>query len=199
MNTCQHGDVSPSKSKSRITAAGLVVSLCFATTVLVAAPASAYTFLCGKYAGSNPTITYRFYDVTLYDQDRFNEAQNAWDATSAPGYFTPTTGSDPMVEFRDDFYAWGAWAQTLYTCTSGTWTGDEVEIQYNHRTTGGLGQRDDRMILEHELGHAYGLNHSGLTCAAPGPSVMVQGEGKFACGGTPPWAEDVNGVTDRYN
>ena len=54
-------------------------------------------------------------------------------------------------------------------------------------------------ILEHELGHAYGLNHSGLTCAAPGPSVMVQGEGKFACGGTPPWAEDVNGVTDRYN
>lgn len=167
-----------------------------------AAPAQAYHHLCGKFYGvsGNDPISYRYYDITSTYYNAFNGAQGRWDATSATGFFRyEKTNGDPEIEVRDKSYSWSSWAQTSWQgCTLGYWSYDEVYMAFNTRTMGGLSAREKKIVAEHELGHAYGLDHEYYTCANPGPAVMRQGEGKFGCGGDGPWYDDVQGVKAKY-
>lgn len=176
------------------------VALFMAALVVSASPASAYAFECGKFLSSSPTISYRYYSMTSTYQTAFGQAQSAWDATSSPGYFNyePDNG-DPMVEVRDGSYSWGAWAQTSWQgCPTGLWAYNEVYIAFNTRTMGGLTSSQKKLVAEHEAGHAYGLDHVSATCSSSSKAVMSQGETKFSCSGTAPWADDVNGVNAKY-
>lgn len=70
-----------------------------------AGSAFAYTTHCGKFNGSDPSISYRYYDVTSTWNTAFGGAQSDWDGKPVPGVFTyaPTDG-DPMVSVNDGSY-----------------------------------------------------------------------------------------------
>lgn len=178
----------------------LVVLLVLVAHGLTARPAAAYSFLCGRYTGSDPGISYRFYSVTTAYQDAFNQAQYAWDSTSAPGFFAhDQDNGDPMLEVRDDSYSWDDWARMSYDgCTFEYWDFNETRINFNTRTMNGLTAREKKIVGEHEAGHSYGLDHEYYDCTNPGPTVMKPGTSKFSCGGDGPWYDDVQGVKAKY-
>ncbi|AYN41089.1 hypothetical protein D9753_21905 [Streptomyces dangxiongensis] len=196
----------PRRSGTRAVPRILQVFLLCASFVAVhfstAAPAQAYHHLCGSFYGvsGNDPISYKYSKITNTYYNAFNGAQGRWDTTSAPGYFRyEKNNGDPEVEVRDEGHAWDDWARTSWQgCTFGYWSYDEVYIVFNTSTMRGLSAREKKLVAEHELGHAYGLDHEYYTCANPGPAVMRQGTGKFSCGSDGPWYDDVKGVKAKY-
>ena len=139
-------------------------------------------------------IQWRFFSVASTTEGTFRFAQAAWTNTSAPGYFEESSGSwDPEINVTDDALDRGdVVAQMNYKCVDGYFDGNEVEIQYNTDVFGTRGPRELTIHGEHELGHAYGLDHV-LGCR-----LMVQGEFKYTCGDMPT-QDDINGVKAVYS
>lgn len=163
--------------------------------------AGAWTSLGCKYDGSNPTIDYKFVSVGNFAKQAVETAQANWDRSSSPGYFRPDNWRrDSEIDIYDASYSRSSWAFVSYNCDSdGTFKSNEVDLSVNLRTTTGLSSAEIAIVMAHELGHAYGLDHTTISCtASAGPSVMRQGTAKFACAGTAPWSDDVSGVNAIY-
>lgn len=80
----------------KITHAAMVLVLVTVWTMLGAPAAFAWTHHGCRYdpATISP-ISYRHFDMYDAYETAFAQAQSAWDATSAPGYFSLTSSSDP--------------------------------------------------------------------------------------------------------
>jgi hypothetical protein len=126
--------------------------------------ADAWTHHGCKYSGSNPTIDYKFVNVTSRNRTAIESAQRSWDLTSSPGYFRPdNVFRDSEIDIYDGNYVSTAWAWVSYSCQSnGIYSSNEVDLFINHNTTGSgdLTTGELAIVMVHELGHAYGLGHS---------------------------------------
>lgn len=150
--------------------------------------------LC-RYAGTNPTIDIKSRLTTTY-QNALGAGMNRWNDSSAAGSFRfVSSGANIDAWVLDSTEDW--WAETSGTCTSQSYWSATVQMQFNDRKMAGFTVRQKWVVATHELGHAYGLGHVNMNCAGR-PSVMEQGEDKFGCPGTPPWADDVIGVNNIY-
>lgn len=180
----------------------MLLALGFAAGYLSSStPADAYVLNGCKFAGTSPAISYRRYSLTSSIETAFVGGQAAWDASSAPGYFYDTTSSTPNIPVYDAYYAGSWWAVASGGCDPGgfkTWYNDRVTIKFDQGDMASLAADEKEMVAIHELGHAYGLAHTNLTCSSPGPAVMRQGSAKFSCSGSAPWSNDVDGVHYIY-
>ena len=165
-----------------------------AILVITVAPVSSY-YLWGPHydADSINPISYRFISVHSEYELAFKNAESAWDATSAPGYFQEHSWSwDPEVNVIDGSFYGTDWARCSGT-TDGdmSWSGNEVEIEFDTVDMAWMNAYQKKIVAEHELGHAYGLWHN-YECY-----VMAQGIYKFTCGSMPT-SDDVAGVEAIY-
>lgn len=164
------------------------------------APASAYTWTCGKFSGSDPLIRYKFTQVAGWGHTAVNGAAAAWNGKSVPGTFGETTGT-PEIDIYDNAYGTQWWAVTEGSCSGGQWGGNHAAISINTQMMDSMTAYQQKLVMEHELGHAYGLDHVSMTCAdddALPKAVMEQGSGKFSCSGAAPWDDDQDGVRNKY-
>lgn len=134
-------------------------------------------------------------------------AVSYWNATSAAGQFVfATSGANVVMQqytSEQDYWA----LTTNGNCTSGTYqTFLIVALNSAANQMGALSLYQKRIVIEHELGHVYGLCHPDAclngnpksTCQTNPMAVMWQGTGKFSCAGPAPWADDVAGVNAIY-
>ncbi len=172
-----------------------------------------YTFRkCHYDPNSINPISYRFFSVGSEYETAFKDAEKAWDATSAPGYFEEhSTSFDPEINVIDDRSIESAWAWAwawAWACacawasqncpnftekgTSKLYEGNEVEIEFNLSTTNSMSAHQKKIIAMHELGHAYGLGHVSSGCRLMRLSDVI-----FTCGEMST-DDDVAGVTALY-
>lgn len=179
---------------------GVVVG---AMLLSMVSPANAWVLNRCKYAGSDPTIHYKFYSVTSTYETAFQSGQAAWDATSSPGYFKEVTGWDPNLEVRDEWSSSTKWAWVAGGCPSGTyqtWNGNETYMTFNTRTMASLSATEKKIVAIHEMGHSYGLAHSSLGCGANRPVMRSDPTWVLDnCGdANAPYPNDVAGVNAQY-
>ncbi len=171
-------------------------ALTLAALLITVGSASAYSLHGCEYDNDsiNP-ISYRFFSVNSAYVTAFKDAEAAWDATSAPGYFKEQSWSiDPEINVVDGEFSGSWWAQVVWRCDGdGTYDGNEVELQFDTGGMAGLSTSEKKLVAEHELGHVYGLGHVYSGC-----HVMRQGEHKFTCSGPLPSSDDVSGVDAIY-
>jgi hypothetical protein len=171
-------------------------------TVGVSPLAQAWVPWCGKFAGADPNITYKFFTSASAYVDAFNQAQYLWDVREVPGTFVTAAASDndPMITVTSGSFAYGDWAKTYVPepCSGqSVYVGNEVLVEMNTRTMSGLTASEKKYVMVHELGHAYGLWHQPMSCSQQ-PAIMEPGEEPFGCAGDPPWLDDREGVRAIY-
>lgn len=183
----------------------LVLALVAVFIPAVAPSAEAVNFNGCKYAGSSPAIGYRYYSVSSTWQTAFNSGQSAWDSSSAAGYFTYTpTDSTPNIPVEDFWTSSTWWGLATGGCASGggqTWYNEKVEVDFNTRTTGSLSTTEKKLVVIHELGHAYGLAHTSTNCGGVYKAVMHSDPTWVLdnCGSSAaPYSNDVYGVNIVY-
>lgn len=170
--------------------------------IVAAAPAEGFAFSGCKWGGTfgdNSALKYRFSSVTTGWVTAFNQGQYAWDVKPVPGYFTETTSTTSMnILVRDYSMSADTWGLTTTPCSGGTYS-NNVTVDFN--STASLAAGSMKLVVMHELGHSYGLAHVSNGCSDQriGPAIMQPDATVLnQCGGSPPYADDVNGVNARY-
>lgn len=170
---------------------GLVAGITFMNTYAADAyvRSGCYWHVSGSEAVF-PQIKYDFHSTQGYTENAFGIAQYKWDVTSAPGYHV-LNSSDPQIDVYDAYYG-GDWTgQTTWYSSCNPYTYNEVDIRFNFSgdpTWQSLDETDRATVAAHEIGHAYGLAHSGLTVLMNGDIDTV-----LSCC-TGPVGNDVAGV-----
>lgn len=156
--------------------------------------AYAYTTTGCKYSpGSIDPISYRFFSVADSSYvDATKHGANAWNATTAPGYFAEESLSlDPEVNVTDDAYGANTfYARVSFTCSGGVYSGNEVNLMWNSDEAPSRTTSQKQSIGTHELGHAYGLDHVYTLCRIMRIDVGYMTD----CTITTPATDDVNGA-----
>lgn len=181
-------------------AAAVIVGVSLGMSLLVAIGLSTsahYTHHgCTYDADSIDPISYRFFSVQEENEDAFTDAEDRWDRSAAPGYFSEQSWSwDPEINVIDEFGLNNVAAFVSVDCDDdGTYTGNEVQLEYNIFVMRDLSSDDRERVSMHELGHIYGLNHTSGGC-----HVMQNGSSLFGCSLSGlPHAHDVDGVEELY-
>ena len=178
----------------------VVFTVTLTILLMVSAPVSADTCPahgCKYDDGSIDPISYKFFIVTSEIETAVRDGAADWNSTAAPGYFAEQWWSlDPEIHVSDGEYAGTWWATTIFTDEGdGTYDGNEVEIKFDFGDMEDLTEYQKKLVAEHELGHAYGLDEHNVDHA----HVMIQGEAKFAYSDNElPSAGDVAGVEAIY-
>ncbi|MBB4692719.1 matrixin family metalloprotease [Paractinoplanes abujensis] len=122
-----------------------------------------------------------------------------WNDSPAPGQFRSVTSGANVnawqVYSSSTDWAWVTPNGTGTGCPTGYYFATN-DLTFNTRTMDSLSERQQWVVAVHELGHVYGLAHTSSSCNRP--SVMKTGTDKFNCTGTPPWNDDITGVTNIY-
>lgn len=170
--------------------------------LVTAAPSHAYAFRGCKWGGSfgsSSILKYHYSSVTSAWITAFNQGQYAWDTKSVPGSFGETTSSTSMnLLVRDYSMSSDAWGLASSPCTGGTYS-NNLTVDFN--SSASLAAASKKLVVIHELGHAYGLGHVSNSCSDQhvGPAIMKSDATVLnQCGGSPPYADDVNGVNALY-
>jgi len=188
-------------------AAAFALAPVIAVVILVAlldAPAEASVMNGCKYPGTNPTIQYRYYSVASAYRTANYQARLAWNATSAPGSFAYTNGSDPEIKVYDGWYGEDNNAWVAGGCDSGyfkPWYNDLTKLFYNRSNMDSMSANRKKLTAIHELGHTYGLAHDGSVNCWWAKAVMYSDAGWVAntCGDwNAPYPDDVTGVGYIY-
>ncbi len=145
---------------------------------------------CRFDTGSINPVSYSFFSVGSDYQTAFNGAANVWNNASVdPELEFQGSNMDPEVDVRDGWYFGNQWALAHTQCSSdGTFTGNDVKIEFNTKTMDSLSAAQKKLVAMHEIGHAYGLhedNNNG-NCR-----VMRQGTGKFSCTSSLPHSVEI--------
>lgn len=124
-------------------------------------------------------------------------ARDRWNTVRSPGILVKTSNTIGVsVRIYQGQYAWGDYAQTVWTCSGGWFSSRNLYI--NDRKMGPLPTWQDRFILIHEFGHVLGLGHTVNGCWV---SIM-RGDavtGDAGCSSAnPPWWDDVDGFNYIY-
>ena len=186
--------------------ANLLLLALFAAAFVVTIPdfeAGAYVEGRCKFAGTNPTIDYRFYAVASIYQSAFNSGQSAWDSTAAPGYFRYSPSDpDPEINVYEFWDTAGPLAFIAGGCPSGTgqtWNNDEVNISFNDYRLADDTTTERKLTAIHELGHAYGLQHEAKSC---GHKAVMANNSRWVMNNCDdpyaPYADDIAGVIFHY-
>lgn len=175
---------------------GAAVCVLIAGT-LPAPSAHAYEVNGCKYGGTNPTIRYQLVSMGAGWTTAFQVGQAAWDATSAPGFFTQVYDASRNLQAEDADYSFGAPAQQYGLCVGGIWRDNLSFIQFDTSYLAGYSSYQEEVVAIHEIGHAYGLAHETYTTCTI-PSVMVYALAFICAPFDPPWVDDVAGVQHIY-
>lgn len=182
---------------------GLAAALLAPMLVMMqSSTASAFNKLGCRFSGSDPVIPYRFTPLVSGSRTQATQGGGSeWNKESIPGSFKNWGGGKYKILVDEGSYVADFEARIVGTCPGGRWSNDQVSMDWNTPSPGGIGGSSTALkaVATHELGHAYGLGHTTGTPCSGTPSVMRTGMAFWSCGwGNWPFPDDRAGIRAIY-